>query len=217
MTRRSAAPAAEAIDRELSDLSPPARWRVWMERAEAIIFAAAEPVSRAALARAVGADCPVEALIDDIRAELRDRPYDIVAVAGGWRFRTRPRLGPLLRAVDKTPAAAVPPLNAADLLLLAAVAYHQPATRRDIEGLLGRAVSADAVARLRAAGLVGPGPRDPRPGAPATIVTTDGFLDYFGLESLADLPDVADLQALGLADGDIPGGVLYGVPAADLS
>jgi chromosome segregation and condensation protein ScpB len=78
------------LDRELDHLPPEARWREWMNRVEAVIFAASEPVGRETLARIVGKDCSIDLLIDDIREELRGRPYDLVAVAGGWRHLTRP-------------------------------------------------------------------------------------------------------------------------------
>lgn len=208
-----AQPPAKAVDdlpfdRTLADLPPELRWREWMSRVEAVIFASPTPVPRAVLARVVGDDRPLDAVIADIRNELRPRPYDLVAVAGGWHHRTRPHLAPVLRAVRPT-GSGLPALGPTDQLLLATIAYHQPVTRRDLERLLGRTVDADAVGRLRAAGLVGPGPRSPRPGTPLTFVTTDAFLDQFGLESLADLPDLDDLQAMGLADT----GVLDGTPA----
>lgn len=60
-----------------------------MLRVEAVIFASAEPVTRQALTRVVGKDCSIDLLTDDLRAELRARPYDIVAVAGGWQHRSR--------------------------------------------------------------------------------------------------------------------------------
>jgi len=72
------------LDRELADLPPDLRWREWMLRVEAVIFAAAEPVGRETLARVVGKDCSIDLLIDDLREELGDRPYEIVFVAGGW-------------------------------------------------------------------------------------------------------------------------------------
>src|SRR5271166_166036 len=77
------------LDRELEDLAAPARWREWMGRVEAAIFASAEPVLRENLARVVGKGCKLDLLIDDIREELRARPYKLVAVAGGWRHQTR--------------------------------------------------------------------------------------------------------------------------------
>ncbi|MCF3643348.1 SMC-Scp complex subunit ScpB, partial [Rhizobium sp. TRM95111] len=60
-----------------------------MLRVEAVIFASAEPVTRETLARVVGRDCSIDLLIDDLREELRDRPYELVPVAGGWQHRTR--------------------------------------------------------------------------------------------------------------------------------
>src|SRR5580704_4526330 len=66
------------LDRELDDLPAPARWREWMGRVEAAIFASAEPVLRENLARVVGKACNLELIIDDIREELRGRPYEIV-------------------------------------------------------------------------------------------------------------------------------------------
>ena len=212
---KAAAKAGDDLpfDRDLADLPPELRWREWMSRVEAVIFAAPAPVPRAVLARVVGDDCPLDAVIADIRAELRPRPYDLVAVAGGWHHRTRPHLAPVLRAVRPT-GAGLPALGPTDQLLLATIAYHQPVTRRDLERLLGRTVDADAVGRLRAAGLVRPGPRSPRPGAPLTFVTTDAFLDQFGLESLADLPDLDDLRAMGLADTGVLDGTPAGAPAS---
>jgi segregation and condensation protein B len=82
--------ADQLFDRELDHLPPEARWREWMHRVEATIFAAREPVGRETLARVVGKDCNLDLLIDDIREELRGRPYALVAVAGGFRHLTRP-------------------------------------------------------------------------------------------------------------------------------
>src|SRR5690606_17802996 len=73
------------FDAELDHLPPEARWREWMSRVEAVIFAADRPVSREQLARVVGRGCSLDLLIDDIREELRGRPYDLVAVAGGYQ------------------------------------------------------------------------------------------------------------------------------------
>src|SRR5208282_5615709 len=64
------------LDLELLDLPAPARWREWMGRVEAAIFASAEPVLRENLARVVGKACNLELVIDDIREELRGRPYE---------------------------------------------------------------------------------------------------------------------------------------------
>lgn len=87
MARR--ARSSEGLDTELADLPPELRWREWMGRIEAVIFASPEPVGREALTRVVGRDCNIELIIDDIRDELRGRPYELVSVAGGWQHRTK--------------------------------------------------------------------------------------------------------------------------------
>jgi segregation and condensation protein B len=78
-----------ARPKTLDALAPELRWREWMGRVEAVIFASKEPVSREVLARVVEPDCNLDLVIEDIGAELRGRPYDLVAVAGGWHLRTR--------------------------------------------------------------------------------------------------------------------------------
>ena len=84
------------LDRELEDLPPAARWREWMGRVEAAVFASARPVLRENLAGVVGQACNLDLIIDDIEDELRGRPYEIVAVAGGWLSTTR--FGAAIRA-----------------------------------------------------------------------------------------------------------------------
>jgi putative transcriptional regulator (Ypuh-like) len=81
----------EALDTELLDLPPAARWREWMLRVEAAIFASAKPVPREALVRVVGQDCRFDDLIGDLIHELRGRPYDLTLVAGGYALRTKTR------------------------------------------------------------------------------------------------------------------------------
>ena len=77
------------FDRDLSDLPAPLRWREYMMRVEAVIFAASQPVSRETLSALIGGDCNLDLLIADIRDELRSRPYELVDVAGGFQHRTR--------------------------------------------------------------------------------------------------------------------------------
>lgn len=195
MRRRA---AADGLDLDLEDLPAAARWRVWMGRVEAAIFAAAEPVKRDALAKIVGRAANLEALISDIRDELRGRPYDISAVAGGWAFRTRAPYAEAIRVAGGARESA--DLSKHETLVLTAIAYFQPVTRAQIGEFLGREVSRDAIGALRAAGLIAAGPRSPQPGAPYTYVTTVGFLARFGFESLRDLEDFEQLQDAGLLD-----------------
>src|SRR5271156_768459 len=184
------------LDLELEDLPPPARWREWMGRVEAALFAAARPVLREDLARVVGASCNIELILDDIRDELRGRPYEIVAVAGGWSFRPRLGFGEPIRAALGGPTKSK--LSKPNAVVLMAIAYFQPITRGELSQLLGREVSRDAIAALREEDLIAAGPRSPTPGAPYAYVTTPGFLREFGFESLRDLPDIEKLEDAGL-------------------
>ena len=67
------------------------------------MFASARPVLREDLARVVGANCSIDLILDDIRDELRGRPYEIVAVAGGWSFRTKLGFGEAIRSRPRRP------------------------------------------------------------------------------------------------------------------
>ena len=197
-TSRTRDASERLLDRELADLPPEVRWREWMLRIEAVIFAAAEPVGRETLARVVGKDCSIDLLIDDLREELRDRPYEIVFVAGGWQHRTRSRFAVSIRASQASTRSAAPVLSDFEAMVLMAIAYFQPITRGDLSKIFGKEVSRDTIASLRNANFLASGPRSPTPGAPYTYVTTKHFLTAFGMATLRDLPDVEALEDAGL-------------------
>ncbi len=69
------------LDRELADLPADLRWRDWMRRTEAVLFASATPVARDNLARVVGQGTSVDLLIEDLAAELKDRPHEVARIA----------------------------------------------------------------------------------------------------------------------------------------
>jgi segregation and condensation protein B len=191
--------AAERLfDRELEELPQELRWREWMMRIEAVIFASAEPVTREILARVVGKDCSVDLLIDDLAEELHNRPYELVFVAGGWQHRSRSAYAPAIRASaapTRSPAAVLSELES---MVLMAIAYFQPVTRSELSKIFGKEVSRDLIGSLRGAGFISSGPRSPTPGAPYTYVTTKHFLSAFGMETLRDLPDMEALEDAGL-------------------
>jgi len=203
------------FNRELDHLPPEARWREWMNRVEATIFAASEPVNRETLARIVGKSCSIDLLIDDIREELRGRPYDLVSVAGGWKHLTRPAYADAIRAAVGSNEKAS--LTQSEVLVLMCVAYFQPITRGELSTFFGKEVSRDLIGHLRGAKLIASGPRSPTPGAPYTYVTTKEFLLEFGLNTLRDLPDFEALEDAGLLSkekllaGDIPAGLASGM------
>ena len=190
---------AAGLDTELADLPPELRWREWMARVEAVLFASATPVPRADLARVVGQGADVDLLIADIAAELEARPYELTEVAGGWMLRTRPRHAAAIRAAANVNAQ-LRDLSEFDVAVLAAVAYHQPIDRAGLADIFGGDISRDLIGRLRHHGLIAAGPRSPRRGAPHTFVTTEGFLAAFDLRSLRDLPDLERLEEAGLVE-----------------
>jgi segregation and condensation protein B len=190
----------ESLDVELADLPPAARWREWMLRVEAAIFASARPVPREALVRVVGQACRFDDLIADLTQELRGRPYDLTLVAGGYSLRTKARFTPAIRAANPggLPDDGLADLTRTETFALTAIAYLQPVTRGEICKLAGREISRDVIASIKRHGLIDGAIRAPQPGAPFAYVTTRKFLEAFGLGSLRDLPDLERLKAEGL-------------------
>ncbi len=184
------------LDRELADQLPEIRWREWMRRIEAVLFASASPVARDDLARVVGAGASVDLLIADISNDLEARPYEVARVGAGWILRTKPAYRSAIQAAADVGGQALD-LNTADIAVLAAIAYHQPVSRDGLKTIFGKDISRDLIGRLTAHGLIATGPREPRRGAPYTFVTTETFLAAFGLESLHDLPDPEQLADAG--------------------
>ena len=183
---RKPKPKAEAsavFDRELEELPQELRWREWMGRIEAVLFASASPIGREDLARVVGQGASVEMLVEDIQAELVGRPYELTQVAGGWMFRTRTQFADAIKAAadlgDQSMA-----FTEMEMGALCAIAYHQPIDRARLKDIFGKDASRDLLARLRFKDLIASGPRAPRPGAPHTFVTT------FDLQTLRDLPEL---------------------------
>ena len=188
------------LDRELPDLPPELRWREWMRRIEAVLFASASPVPREDLARVVGQGASVDLLVGDLAADLEGRAFELARVAGGWIFRTRAAYAPAIRAAADV-GDQLQDLSAFDVAVLAAIAYHQPITRDGLKDIFGKEISRDLIGRLHARELIGTGPRAPQRGAPYTFVTTTQFLVAFGLETLADLPEQEQLVDAGLEGG----------------
>ncbi|MGX5805206.1 SMC-Scp complex subunit ScpB [Bradyrhizobium sp. Arg314] len=184
------------LDTELEHLPPELRWREWMGRVEAVIFAASEPVTRSVLARVVGRNCNLDLVIP---AELAGRPYELVSVAGGWQHRTKKVFGDVIHAAFGTAAGqGTKELSQSEALVLMCIAYFQPITRGELSSFFGKEVSRDLIGVLRAQDLIASGPRSPQPGAPYTYLTTKTFLSQFGLDTLRQLPDFEALEDEGL-------------------
>jgi segregation and condensation protein B len=193
--RRRRGEGDEPLDVDLIDLPPAARWREWMLRVEAAIFASPKPVPRETLVRLVSESCRFDDLIADLIHELRGRPYDLTLVAGGYALRTKTRFAPAIRAAHPGLGGdGVAEMTRTETFALTAIAYLQPVTRGEISKLAGREISRDIIAALKRHGLIDGAIRAPQPGAPFAYVTTRKFLEAFGFASLGDLPDLERLK-----------------------
>ena len=163
---------------------------------EALLFAASEPLDEATLASHLPDGADLAALLEELRETYSGRGVNLVRVAKRWTMRTAEDLAPLLRRDVEVGRR----LSRAGVETLAIIAYHQPVTRAEIEEMRGVGTSRGTLDILLEAGWIKPRGRRQTPGRPVTWVTTDGFLEHFGLESLDDLPGVSDLRAAGLLD-----------------
>ncbi|MBI5785079.1 MAG: SMC-Scp complex subunit ScpB [Rhodocyclales bacterium] len=130
-------------------------------------------------------------LLDDLRRDWANRGVELVQLATGWRFQTRPEYqGFLDRLKNERP----PRYSRAALETLAIIAYRQPVSRGDIEDIRGVAVSPNVLKTLEARGWIDVvGHRD-APGRPALYATTKKFLDDLGLRSLSELPPLTEIE-----------------------
>ena len=167
---------------------------------EALLFAAAEPLSAADLQQRLPEGADAGRALAALRARYAGRGVELECVAERWRFRTAPDLAFLM--VEQREEARR--LSKAALETLAVIAYHQPVTRAEIENVRGVSLSRGTLDLLLELGFVRMRGRRRSPGRPVTYGTTDGFLEHYGLASLADLPGAADMRAAGLLDLDLP-------------
>lgn len=164
--------------------------------AEAILFAAAEPVSEAALQARLGAEAHVADVLAALARDYATRGVRLERSGQSWAFRTAPEVAALLASERRKPRR----LGRAALETLAIIAYQQPVTRGEIEATRGVALASGTLDLLVEAGWVAPKGRRDAPGRPVTWVTTDRFLDGFGLARLDDLPRLDELEGASLFD-----------------
>jgi segregation and condensation protein B len=179
-------------------------------RIEALLFAAAEPLSAADLARRLPEGADVAHALMALKARYAERGVNLVCVADRWRLQTAADLAFLMTEERQEPRR----LSRAAQETLAIIAYHQPVTRADIESVRGVQASSGTLDILLELGLVRMRGRRRTPGRPVTYGTTDGFLEHFGLASLTDLPGAAEMKAAGMLDLDLPADFHLPVPAA---
>jgi segregation and condensation protein B len=134
----------------------------------------------------VGADT-LRHLLDELMRDWEGRGVELVALASGWRFQSRPEMREFL---DRLHPEKPPKYSRAAMEMLAIVAYRQPVTRGDIEDIRGVTVSSQIVKQLEDRGWIEAIGYREAPGRPALYATTKQFLDDLGLASLDQLPPI---------------------------
>ena len=167
---------------------------------EAILFASSEPLDANTLLPYLGEGVRVIECLETLQQRYAGRGVNLVRRGDKWAFRTAEDLGFLLRRDEQESR----PLSRAALETLSIIAYHQPATRAEIEEVRGVATGKGTLDLLMEAGWIRMRGRRRTPGRPVTYGTTDAFLDHFGLEGLSDLPGLDELKGSGLLSGRLP-------------
>lgn len=167
---------------------------------EALLFASSEPLAPADLAIHLGEGSDVEALLVELVDRYRGHGVNLVKRGDKWAFRTAEDLGFLLRREDTESR----PLSRAALETLAIIAYHQPATRAEVEEIRGVSTGRGTLDLLMETGWIRMRGRRRSPGRPVTYGTTEAFLDHFGLQALSDLPGLEELKGAGLLSSRVP-------------
>jgi segregation and condensation protein B len=173
---------------------------------ETALLASQEPLSVSELRRLFddepSADT-VRDLLEQLREDWQGRGVELVTVASGWRFRTRPQYQKFL---DRLNPQKPPRYSRAVLETLAIIAYRQPVTRGDIEQIRGVTVSSNIIKTLELRGWIDVVGHREVPGRPALYATTKTFLDDLNLRTLEELPPLAELGALVENAGDAASG-----------
>ncbi|MFN4042496.1 MAG: SMC-Scp complex subunit ScpB [Brevundimonas sp.] len=178
-------------------------------RVEALLFAAAGPLSLADIAARLPEGADAESAVRALQTRYADRGVVLDEVAGRFRFRTAEDLSFLMTDQREGPRR----LSKAALETLSIIAYHQPCTRAEVESVRGVSMSRGTLDLLLEMGFVRLRGRRRTPGRPVTYGTTDHFLEHFGLASLIDLPGAAEMKAAGLLDLSLPAGFEVPNPA----
>ena len=178
---------------------------------EALLFASAEPLDLATLARNMPDGVDIKSALTQLQADYAQRGVNLVRIANKWTFRTASDLSWLMtRESTETRR-----LSRAAIEVLAIIAYHQPVTRTEIEEIRGVITSKGTLDVLLETGWIRPRGRRKTPGRPLTFGTTEAFLSQFSLEALGDLPGLEELRGTGLLDSRLPTSFSIPTPSDD--
>lgn len=163
---------------------------------EALLFAAPQPLTPQAILERMPENADLAVLLPQLQANYNDRGIELVEINGAYAFRTAKSVAGAL-TIEKDVERR---LSRAALETMAVIAYHQPITRAEIENIRGVATHKGTIDQLLEMDWIKPGKRRETPGRPLTWLTTNVFLDHFGLGSIMELPGLEDLKAAGLLD-----------------
>ena len=163
---------------------------------EAIIFAAAEPLSVETIESKVSKKTDVEKALNKLKDFYSKRGINLISISNKWSFRTAANLSSLMSEQKNVERK----LSKAAIETLAIIVYHQPVTRSEIEEIRGVAFGNNTLEILMELNWVKPAGRKEAPGKPIVYGTTDEFLSHFNLQKLSDLPTVNELGSAGLID-----------------
>ncbi len=172
---------------------------------ETALICSAQPLAmrdlRTLFNEALGSDT-LRDMLDDLALEWAGRGVELVQVASGWRFQSRPEMREFL---DRLHPEKPPKYTRAALETLAIIAYRQPVTRGDMEDIRGVTINSTVIKQLEDRGWVEVIGHRETVGRPALYATTRQFLDDLGLTSLDQLPALQDPQAPGMGLQSLPG------------
>ena len=177
-------------------LNFPSKMTAIEREVEAIVFAAAEPLSIETIETKISKNTDVLKILQKLQTFYTNRGINLVCISNKWSFRTAQNLSSLMsqqKTVEKK-------LSKAAIETLAIIVYHQPVTRAEIEEIRGVAFGTNTLEILMELNWVKPQGRKDIPGKPIQYGTTDDFLSHFNLQKLSDLPTVDELGTAGLID-----------------
>jgi len=172
-----------------------------LRMAEALLFAAKEPLDEVSIAARLPEEADVYEILEHLQKIYEHKGFNLTKVSGKWLFLTAPDLSWLLQEERETSRK----LSRAALETLAIIAYHQPITRAEIEEIRGVGLSRGIMDVLFEAGWIRPRGRRRTPGKPVTYGTTEDFLLHFGLDDVRDLPGFDEMKASGLLNTEPAG------------
>ena len=163
---------------------------------EAIVFAAAEPLSVETIESKISKRVDVNKVLEKLQNYYSNRGINLVCISKKWSFRTALNLSSLMsqqKTVEKK-------LSKAAIETLSIIVYHQPVTRSEIEEIRGVVLGTNTLEILMELDWIRPQGRKDGPGKPIQYGTTDEFLSHFNLQKISDLPTVDELGTAGLID-----------------